>query len=120
MYGLTTPVEVDYLGVHDPKPSLLDEVERQGGELQDVDEETADYEGEHEAKNHHFLTLHALHKFLKHLTEAGGKGPVRGERRRSEDSGTTYYCTITSACRCMCKIARSASGCGLYLQCTCA
>ena len=64
---LTTPVQVDDLGVDDPEPLLTDKVQRQRGQLHHVDDEPADYETEHEAQNDHFPPLQPLNNASQHF-----------------------------------------------------
>ena len=64
---LTTPVQVDYLGVDDPKPPLVDEIERQSGEFQDVDDQAAHDKREHETQDHHLTALHPLDDCTEHI-----------------------------------------------------
>ena len=60
-------MEIYNLGVDDPVPFLADEVERERGELEDVDYETADDEAEYEHQNHYLPPLYPLHDFPEHL-----------------------------------------------------
>lgn len=59
-------MEVDYLGVDDPKPPLVDEIERQSREFQNIDDESANDEREHETENHDFTSLHPLDNLTEH------------------------------------------------------
>ena len=61
---LTTPMKIDNPRVDMSEPSLIDEVQRHSGQLQNINYEPAHDEAEHQTENDNFSSLYPLQHAL--------------------------------------------------------